>query len=291
MVASPAFDGPTSYRSTLLAAARNNADRPALVDRQGGLSAVWRWRTAVDEIDRLAAGLETMGLRAGDTVVVAGAATGPVLLAAAAAKAVGAELIQPPSTIAEESARALLRDPAVSVVIGDGPAETSVWRAAAARSRPVGIVTRSDDGRSAGGRVVTLDRLRALASRRGWAEVLPDVPAEAAAPSTVAAGEADLNVLLDIWAETGVTLALGDPRATPGADVARRPARSSAVDAEALPAAAALAVRVAFALSARARTERWRKAFALTAQLIAERNAPGHRAEHPAHASAADPAR
>jgi acyl-CoA synthetase (AMP-forming)/AMP-acid ligase II len=292
MAASPAHDGSRSYRSALIATAGGNAHRPALTHRQDGLVVVWRWRTAVDEIDRLSAGLEAVGLRSGDRVIVAGATTGPVLLAAAAAKAAGAELIQPAAAITEETARALLRDPAVSVVVGDGPAETAVWRAAASRSRPVAIVTRSDDGRSGGGRVVTLDRLRTLASRRGWADGLPDVPTDTAGPATVAPGDTTIDALLAAWAETGETLTLAEAETASGSlRAARRTPGTAPAGAAGLPAAAAFAVRMATALSARARTKRWRTAFALIARLIAQRSARSRRPAPAEHASAANPAR
>ncbi len=220
------------YLRALLKRAARGPGSPAIEEKRRGGWARREWRDVVEEVDRLASGLATLGVKPGDVVAIDGEISGRILLVAAAASALGARIRSIPTRASRADRDSVVEDPAVSAVVGRGREVVAEWTQLSARGRRIPIVF---DHATAGGRapaegVVTFDRLRALAPPSGWRDRLP-APTAGDAPVRVWIEESTdwvdgLDVILDSWVEDSIVLTL--PELLAASDRDRREAEPEA---------------------------------------------------------------
>jgi len=204
----------TKFLDGLVATARARADEPALIHKHRGVWVSRRWRDVLAEIDRLAAGLRSLGLAPGDLVAVDGEITARLFLTAAAVLASGGRILAVPISASAEELDRVLQDPAVALVLGQGRETVAEWSAATTKQRRVPIIFdhATPDSRPPDEGMVTLDNLRGLGAPLGWAEGLATTPPDGVEEILWTEETTDwregLDVLLTDWISEGVPLAL-----------------------------------------------------------------------------------
>jgi hypothetical protein len=207
-------EGDAPFLGALLKRAVLSSSSPALQEKRRGVWVLRQWRDVVEEVDRLAAGLAALGARPGATVAIDGEIGPRIVLAAAAASALGARLLSIPTRASRQERDRVMDDPSVALVIGRGREVVAEWVQIAASGRRIPIVF---DHATAGGRapadgVLTYDALRALAAPAGWRVALPSPPPRRAHPKLWIEESTDwtegLEAILGVWVQGGFTLAL-----------------------------------------------------------------------------------
>ena len=204
----------TQFADRLIAAARRNTGRPALLHKQRGNWVIRRWSDVLNEIDRLAGGLRHLGLSAGGQVVVDGEITARLFLVSAAIRALGGRILAVPVSASRLERDHVLDDPSVDLVIAQGRDTVAEWSAASHSRRRVPIIFdhATPDSRSPGEGIVTLARLRTLGERAEWSKDIPAGPRARSLPVTWFEESTDwregLDILLDHWVSSGEPVAL-----------------------------------------------------------------------------------
>lgn len=202
------------FLSAFLERAARAPGLPALLEKRRGAWSRREWRDVVEEVDRLASGLTRLGVKRGDVVAIDGEINGRLLLVAAATAALGALIRSIPTRASREDRDRVVDDPSVAAVVGRGREVVAEWTQLSAQGRLIPIVFdhATAGSRAPAERVVTFERLRALAPPSGWRERLAALAA-GPAPATVWIEETTdwidgLDEILNTWVERGVTLAL-----------------------------------------------------------------------------------
>jgi len=239
-----------AFHDRLVAAAARRADQPAFVEKHRGVWVSRRWRDAVAEIDRLAAGLRRLGLAVGGSVAFEGEISVHLLLAAAAVRAAGGRVVAVATTATLAERRAVLADPRIVAAVVQSREAVAAWQVAAG-GRPLPIVF---DHVSAGGRapaetVTTFAALRRLAEPLGWAASLdrsvPHASGRLAWVEESTEWAEGLDVVLDRWLDDGIAVAVPERIAAAARDrVEIRPTEWTASVGRAERAAAAIRERL-----------------------------------------------
>lgn len=197
----------------LIATARRDRGSPALLHKTRGAWVVRRWGEALDEIDRLAAGIRHLGLSAQGKVAVDGEITADLILVGAAIRAAGGHILSVPLSASGEELDRVLDDSAVDLVIGQGRDTVARWSERNRRQIPIIFDHATPDSRPPADGIVTLAALRTLGERKGWSKDVGVASRGRSLPVTWFEESTDwregLDILLDHW------LASGEPVAVP----------------------------------------------------------------------------
>lgn len=202
------------FLDRLLATARRNAGQPALLHKRRGVWVLRRWVDVLEEVDRLAAGLRHLGLTEDGRVAIDGEVTGRLLLAGAAVRAVGAEIVTVPLAATHEELDGVVADPSITLVIGQGRDTVEEWSVATRNRRQVPIVFdhATPDSRPPAKDIVTLPLLKMLGKPAGWAKSVDRTGNTSGLPVTWVEESTDwqggLDIVLDHWVSSGEPLAL-----------------------------------------------------------------------------------
>ena len=202
------------FLDRLLATARCHAGQPALLHKRRGIWVLRRWADVLEEIDRLAAGLRHLGLTEDGRVVIDGEITARLLLAGAAVRAVGAEIVTVPLAATHDELDRIVADSSITMVIGQGRDTVEEWSIAARDRRKVPIVFdhATPDSRPPAKDIVTLPLLKMLGKPAGWAKSVERTDGTSGLPATWVEESTDwrdgLDIVLDHWISSGEPLAL-----------------------------------------------------------------------------------
>jgi len=209
---------PHEFLDRLLSAAVARGDRAALIFKSRGQWQKLSWTAVLQQIGRAAAGLAHLGVAPGGYVAVDGEITPRLLIVAAAAKAIGAELVAVPLDANRDTLDALILDRRVQFVAGHGRETVAEWQRFSVGHRLVPILFDhvTPESKSPGEGVFTFQQLTSLAPAPGWS---------IAATGSHTAGDADtvwfaettdweqgLDTLIDLWLSRPVAVALPESR-------------------------------------------------------------------------------
>ncbi|WP_119271813.1 AMP-binding protein [Taklimakanibacter deserti] len=200
------------FADRLIATARRDPGAPALLHKKRGVWIVRRWGHVLDEIDRLAAGLKSLGLSPGGQVAVDGEITAQLFLVAAAIRAAGGAILSVPLSASAAELDRVLDDPSVDLVIGQGRDTVARWSEHNRRRIPIVFDHTTPDSRPPADGIVTLANLRTLGEPARWS-IGKVVPASGRSlPVTWFEESTDwfdgLDILLDHWVASGEPVGL-----------------------------------------------------------------------------------
>lgn len=204
----------TPFLEQLFAAANHGAGDKALIFKYRGSWRSLTWRAALDEIDAIAAGLKKLGVTPGGTVAFDGEITVTLLLAAAATRAIGAQIRSVPLSASADDLDAIVLDPSVQLAVGQGRETVAEWSAASAGKRDIAIVLDHavPDSRSPAENIVTIRQLRELAAKSGWASSIGSSRKQRASHIAWFEETTDWNsgleIILSYWTTSRAPLAL-----------------------------------------------------------------------------------
>lgn len=208
----------------LLDAVKSHAHETALIFKVRGQWQSLTWSAAVAHADRAAAGLAKLGLRHGDRIVFDGVLTPQILIAAAAARAIGASVAAVNPAATPEERDAIFSDPSVRLVVSQQRAADTRWQKLRQLRPSVSIII--DHGtpgaRPADHGIVTFDDLLRLAPAAGWAGSTASAGSRPGAPvvwvQETTAWTRGIDVVLEHWITTGEALAFPESLAAAARD-------------------------------------------------------------------------
>lgn len=209
---------PHEFLDRLLSAAVARGDRTALIFKSRGQWQTLSWSAVLEQIGRAAAGLAQLGVTPGGYVAVDGEITPRLLIVAAAARAIGAELVSVPLAASRERLDALILDPRVQFVAGHGRETVAEWQRFSEGHRRVPILFDhvTPESKSPGEGVFTFQQLTSLAPAPGWSVASAPAQATEAADTLWFAETTDweqgLDMLLETWLTRPVAVALPESR-------------------------------------------------------------------------------
>ena len=209
---------PHAFLDRLLSAAVARGDQTALVFKSRGTWQALSWSAVLEQIGRAASGLSHLGVTPGGYVAFDGEITPRLLIVAAAAKAIGAELVAVPLAASRARLDALILDPRVQFVAGHGRETVAEWQRFSEGHRRVPILFDhvTPESKSPGEGVFTFQQLTSLALQPGWSASLAPAQDTRKARTLWFAETTDweqgLDTLLDRWLGEAIAVALPESR-------------------------------------------------------------------------------
>ena len=206
----------TNVFDRLIEAARRDPKSVALRHKHRGAWDAWSWRSIVVAVDRFASGLRRNGVEAGSVVAFAGEVSPNFLIAALAARAIGAAVISIAPRAGTPEIAAVLRGLPVRLAVVQGREALAEWlqaENAAGKSIAIAFDHVTPDGRSPHPSVLPIANLRDHAEEQGWVEALGAASTVARRKSTLwidatTAWPDGLDVIANLWLASRDTLAL-----------------------------------------------------------------------------------
>ena len=168
----------------------------ALRQKEGGQWRLWRRAAVLNEVERLAAGLQALGLHPGTALVVSGAIAPKLLLITLAARTLGAQVVMAGSEVDGDTSQALLDAHHVAVVVAQSRAGLMHWlRLIGTTRQPVRLVFDHDpaDRPVSHASVTTFGALRRLGVLRKAGSTLARAAAGTDAPGLQPSANAHLH--------------------------------------------------------------------------------------------------